>query len=326
MDLICDTNVWYNIGSGRIDAHAIKSQGHVLLATAVNVLEIGSKLTSKSLNARRQAARAILDHASEIVEDPERHLGFIWQTPVPKLAIDWRDLVKAVAQAPDMTAFTDGIIDTVDQVIRRVDHNLATTWRTLVYADFEHDIITVIDGEMPGYAAARAKKKGAAMKKTQLKQFQAKMSDPGMFVATVRATYDRVHLHVPSAALQPAKALEAVACQKLLNYGRFYPAYLVYVAAGHAPEPNDWGDLDAFVYLHDGRKLLTSETKWHDVAKQCGIAGEVIHPDNLLPHAQGAKSADDRRRERAYYSWLERGKPHGDDWADWFATVRAIRD
>ena len=27
----------------------------------------------------------------------------------------------------------------------------------------------------------------------------------------------------------------------------------------------------------------------------------------------------------AYFSWLDRGKPHGDDWADWFAAEKDIQ-
>lgn len=282
MDLICDTNVWYDIGDGSIDAKAIKARGHRLFATAVNALEIGSKLSDKSLMHRKRAAKAILDHADAILDDPERHLGVLWQTPIPPLKLDWRDLVKAVAEAPDMSGFTNGIIDVVEQVVRKVDHALATSWRTQVYADFEKDIITVIDREMPGYAAARALKKGATMKQAQLSQFQAKMSDPGMFAATALATYARVRLQVPNAIPQPPNDLKTNAFPKLFNYARAYPAYLVHIAAGHAPEPNDWGDLEAFVYLHDGTKLLTSETKWHEVAERAGIDGEVIHPDAFV--------------------------------------------
>ena len=324
MDLICDTNIWYDIGSGDIDANAVKAQGHRLLATAVNALEIGSKLSDKSLVYRKRAAKAILDHADAILDDPERHLGILWQTPIPPLKLDWRDLVKAVAEAPDMSGFTNGIIDVVEQVVRRVDHALATSWRTQVYADFEKDIITVIDGEIPGYAAARAQKKGATMKQAQLNQFQAKMADPGMFAAAVLATYDRVRLQVPNSAAQPAQALKPDAFRKLYNYGRAYPAYLVHIAAGHAPEPNDWGDLEAFIYLHDGMKLLTSETKWHEVAQRGGIAGEVVHPNAFLIGGQSTKSVHDQRQEWAYFNWRSRGKPSGDDWTDWFGAVGTL--
>ena len=294
MELICDTNVWYDIGSGRIDAHYIKSQGHALLATAVNVLEIGSKLTDKSLPARRQAAAAILNHASRIVEDPERHLGTIWQTSLPPLKTDWKDIIKAVSQAPDMASFTNGIIDTVDRVIRSVDYNLATRWRDRVYSNFADDVIKVLDKESPGYAAARAQKKGLAMRQTQLTQFQAKMANPGMFAAAILATYQRVRLQVRDAAPQPTKCLQDAASQSLTNYARAYSAYLIHIAAGVAPEPNDWGDLEAFIYLHDGKKLLTSEKKWYTIAQRAGIERDVLNPKVF---AQPTKSIESRRQE-----------------------------
>lgn len=37
------------------------------------------------------------------------------------------------------------------------------------------------------------------------------------------------------------------------------------------------------------------------------------------------KSLEERIRERAYYLWLERGCPHGEDWEHWFAAQQQLR-
>ena len=44
MELICDTNVWYDIAVGRRDPHALTDDGHRLLATPVSFIEITSEL------------------------------------------------------------------------------------------------------------------------------------------------------------------------------------------------------------------------------------------------------------------------------------------
>jgi hypothetical protein len=40
--------------------------------------------------------------------------------------------------------------------------------------------------------------------------------------------------------------------------------------------------------------------------------------------SQATKSLDERRREWAYYAWISRGRPNGDDWTDWFGAVLTI--
>jgi len=37
-----------------------------------------------------------------------------------------------------------------------------------------------------------------------------------------------------------------------------------------------------------------------------------------------AKSLHDRREKRAYYHWVDRGRPNGDDWTDWFRATADV--
>lgn len=49
MDLVSDTNVWYDISGGRRDPAALKAKGHRLLATRVSFIEIASRLSEHLL-------------------------------------------------------------------------------------------------------------------------------------------------------------------------------------------------------------------------------------------------------------------------------------
>jgi hypothetical protein len=45
---------------------------------------------------------------------------------------------------------------------------------------------------------------------------------------------------------------------------------------------------------------------------------------NPHPVSPGSASLPDQIREAAYFEWLDRGCPHGDDWAHWFAARKRL--
>jgi hypothetical protein len=71
---------------------------------------------------------------------------------------------------------------------------------------------------------------------------------------------------------------------------------------------------------------LVAETKEYvdalEAAKGFGLSSNT-KPET---HTQSrrADAVADQCRERAYYAWLNRGKPLGDDWTDWFGAVKAM--
>lgn len=74
MNLICDTNVWYDIGAGRRDPARLKKAGHRLLATPTSFCEIASGIDGRTLPERQSAALAVVQHGDAIAEDSETHL------------------------------------------------------------------------------------------------------------------------------------------------------------------------------------------------------------------------------------------------------------
>jgi len=117
MDVICDTNVWYDLGSGALKASDIGQPGNRLIATPVSFLEIASKLTDKTITERRNAAKAVVTIADDVIQDPERHLAQIWQLPLEPLAVDWKQGFKAIADATTLSELETGVSD-FNEVLR----------------------------------------------------------------------------------------------------------------------------------------------------------------------------------------------------------------
>jgi hypothetical protein len=149
MDLICDTNIWYAISSGDSDPNAFKEQGHRLLATPISVLEIVSKIDNENFNSRQGAARAILNHADEVVAAPEDHLVTLWGLP-PQATVDWHVYNSAVATARDLAALDAGVVVAGTQKIR-VDITNANNYRTLSYERFLNDVVAALNMLNPKY-------------------------------------------------------------------------------------------------------------------------------------------------------------------------------
>jgi DUF2934 family protein len=70
-------------------------------------------------------------------------------------------------------------------------------------------------------------------------------------------------------------------------------------------------------------RLLTDTREYVDALRsaEATSASAMNLANRRTPHGN-AVASDDALRERAYYAWLNRGKPGGDDWRDWFDAQR----
>src|SRR5262249_7490113 len=102
MNVVCDTNIWYELGNGTIDASQLKRAGYRLTATGLNAIELGSRITDKTFPARKAAAQAVIDHADDHLRDPDYHLADLWQLNSPQ-RLDWKPLYPAIAQSRDFS-------------------------------------------------------------------------------------------------------------------------------------------------------------------------------------------------------------------------------
>ncbi len=61
-NLICDTNIYYNLGLGKIKVEDFVQAGDKLHYSPVSVLEITGKMTDLEFEQRKAAAQAMLDY------------------------------------------------------------------------------------------------------------------------------------------------------------------------------------------------------------------------------------------------------------------------
>jgi hypothetical protein len=86
--------------------------------------------------------------------------------------------------------------------------------------------------------------------------------------------------------------------------------------------PNGMSGSPIYGVLDDGAPVFCGTIILFNKITSVYIA---IGPEVLVAVLKGAtKSMEQQRQESAYFSWLSRGKPAGDDWADWFRAVEAI--
>jgi hypothetical protein len=274
MDLVCETHVWYEIGSGAIRPAGWKAGGHRMVASQLTLFELSSKITPKNFQARKAAAQAVLDYADVILTDPERHFASIWGLAVAATPLDGdggRIGFRAMAGAADLTALQQAASGMSINTIR------ATAWRegftTKFVADIEEMIRTVAK---PNYAVRRKSGKmnflsGAA----NLKLLRQGLERQEVVDAQVLLTRTRAATHATGRVAEPTPEEIDVARPQVMPFVKAYLKYAERVATLHASAPNDWVDLHFFAYLQGGRVLVTNEGRWIEVAKQAGQSSLV---------------------------------------------------
>lgn len=271
MDLVCETHVWYEIGSGAIRPADWKKKGHRLLASPLTLIELSSKLRPQSFLARKAAAQAVVDHADEILLDPERHFASIWGLSVSGTSLDGVAGFRAMTLAKDINELHQGVGG------MRINTLLAATWRQEFSEQFVTDVEEMIRKLVqPGYAARRkAGRMDYLSDPADIKLLHEVLELPVVVEEQLLVTRTRAAEHAPG-TLAPATQEEIDRARpKLLPFVKAYLKYVERLATKHAAEPNDWVDLHFFAYLQDGRVLVTGERRWIEVAREAGLSNLV---------------------------------------------------
>jgi hypothetical protein len=271
MGFVCDTNVWYDISTGTLDPANLKRGGNRLLAPAINALELSSNLDDQNLTIRQKASKAVLSHADEHLQDPERHIGAIWGLNLPPLGFDWRDVYRTINASANVTEVVNGT-----QNIMKVSASTAKAWRKGFTEQFVKDIEAAIRTFAPKYALRRQSGRmdyltdPAAISKLSIDLRSAAVLESQILTTRLRAS-----THAASPPPPPNQAETELATPKLMPFVKAYLTLIEKAATVHAVHPNDWGDLHCFVYLQGNRKLLTGENKWLTIARDAGIGNLV---------------------------------------------------
>lgn len=270
MDLICDTNIWYDISSGQLDPTAIKTQGHKLLATPISVLEIVSKIDEDNFAKRQKAAQAIETHADDIFIGPEEHLAELWGLQ-PKTTVDWLANNRAVANASCFAELGTGVVDATGTQKIQVNLPKANAWRTMSYQRFLNNVVTALDTVLPGYGQRWVNGTFRQLNDSEKQLFRNAMSQPLVKNGLINVTFERA---VKAAGLtgrtEPTEAEFATASPLLFVYIDLYAEFMVNSGCHSKPEENDAGDIEMFIYAQHNRKVMTQEKKWNRLAESAG--------------------------------------------------------
>jgi hypothetical protein len=278
MDYVCDTNVWYELGQGTKDVAKLKQGVTRLAATGISAIEISTRMTDKDFAVRRSAAKAVVDHADIYLKDPDYHIAEVWGLNVPPLNLDWKDVFQTIATARDMHELNKGV-----ENLRRVDTKAAAVWRDAFSDKFVSQVVDTIRRFYPTYAAGRLTRGGMKyVKRADIEIFEKAVALPRFQKLLVLPTRGRAADLAPAKVFpEPTDSELAVATPKLLPFVKAYLAYLVKVATTFAPSQNDWGDVHCFAYIQDGRKMLTAEKRWLEIASEAGLSDDVIDSRSL---------------------------------------------
>jgi len=172
-----------------------------------------------------------------------------------------------------------GVEDAPAGVVRRVDVPLARAWRGGHYDDFEQQMIAAVEDYVPGYAEARANRGFLHATAAQREAAEAVFTREEARAFTLAATRLRAMLGAVEPVVAATDEETAEALTLLSPYLEVYHRYFMdVVTTQYAPQPNDFGDLECFVYLSNERLVATTERRWLQLAQPAGLAAQVLDP------------------------------------------------
>jgi hypothetical protein len=282
MDLIADTNVWYDIGAGRRDPVTLKANGNRLVATPISLLEIASLIDDRNLTERKNAAIAVVNHADAIADDSEYHLACIWELNAQEHNVPWGEAFKAIAGAHSRAEIVAGVDDFADMVKRKINLPLAKYWRSYHWDDFRDKVIIAIDQHVPGYKRARDQGKIKHLNKGDGEIFANTIRSAQVRKIIVETTFQRALLVAGEPNRRPTDAEYHQAEPSVAPYVDAYIEYMIGCATAFAPQSNDLGDSESFLYLQNNRAFLSSDKRWVCIARNACPAN-FCDPENKVP-------------------------------------------
>ena len=208
-----------------------------------------------------------------------------WKTPkpillnygernIPREQITWIEGFKSISLATSVEELESGIADYASRTVRRVGVSTLHDWRTMHWRGFQDEVVTALDGWIPGYREARANGKYIRLAKQNRAAFQEAMRSREVKGMLALATYARVSLAATDLP-NPSDVQIAGAERLLAPYIDAYSEYIIRCAMDYAPQENDFGDCESFIYLQPETALVTSDDRWIKI-------GQVVCPDQII--------------------------------------------
>jgi len=301
--LICDTNVFYDLGESRIKREQFASEGDELWYSPLSTLEIAGKLDESNYARRKASAKAILELGAQELPDPEALLVKAFGYTLEREPLALHDIVRALAQSDSFEEVAQGVPDPDGGVTLSVDLQPIAKWRqeteqkwvedvTKVVCDFNPKFKTWWDPD-PKKRTHRTVPKLRKSEKEKLEKVTKSIAcDAGILEACrKRAALSATRESVVDVAQRLGQAINSGApgegptpfLEALYSfecYTKMYTRYVVRaLTTGELPKPNDSGDLELFLHaVDDDHVIVTSDRKWVEICREAGFAQRVRKP------------------------------------------------
>ncbi|MDU2896962.1 MAG: hypothetical protein E7B53_19600 [Clostridium sp.] len=293
MNLICDTNIWYNIESGKIDINKLRSEGYRLVANPINVWEITTN-EKYNIDIKKKIVNCILENSDDfIVKSPDEYLIELWGSKFEIEPINWKEVLQEYKK---YICGEDNKLN-ISSIKNQKESN---------YNNFSQDVSSVIERFLPGYVENRKEGKAIHKKKNEIKRIEKKDMSY-MICETFSSTFLRANGNVINGKkisdydcikvfasiysryenfkknrggdvcefleyLFPGQSdIKKIYNEKLKVYCTAYSYYILETLSNKLNEPNDLGDLELLMYINNDNKLFTKENKWKEIIKNAGL-------------------------------------------------------
>jgi hypothetical protein len=252
--VICDTNIWYNIGEGLLSVSEFNA--FELIATFYNFEElITTPKTVKDFPKVKRAAEAITVYShSQILENAFLYLArLIDPNHVDtkysyNLGIrNWGE-VRAMAKLPEDFQITDAILSAYQQNITNKTN--------------ECEELAQIENKL----AKQYKKEAKNLWRT---------NKSGYYKANMQAIVGILNAGLQQ--LNGPKLTELFEIKQIELFITAHAAYFKNMEIGTmVAQPNDMYDLYNMIYVKPGMKYLTFENRWKDILRQADLSHYLL--------------------------------------------------
>lgn len=160
--------------------------------------------------------------------------------------------------------------------------SVAAQWREYHCNDFRDRVVEALDQHIPGYLKARTKGRSRQLGEEGGTKLAKAMRSVEVREFVVKSTFHRALLVVDQDPREPTSAEYGHAEPLVSPYVDAYIEYVVGCATAYAPQPNDLGDSECFLYLQDDYRFLSSDMRWVKIARRA-CASYLLDPENKTP-------------------------------------------
>jgi hypothetical protein len=271
--LICDTNVFFNLGNGQISITDFCGNNEEIYCSPLCILEISAKLY-EDYASRKQAAQAILASNAKMLDDPESFVARLFDPKIYSDSTIWYKIVQAIADS-----------NTIEDVRAIVNLDYLYCWWASVEYWYYSQFMSRLKLFVPKFAEWHTKrylvqdnpKPHPVLNNEVGENLISKKFCPewigAVFVTLKQRAMSEVGDDIANSVHEFVQNPYSDAALKLECYCKIYMQYFSELVTDHRmPQENDFADLELFIYSIDSDSIVTTfESRWVKIAENAGL-------------------------------------------------------